>query len=250
MPFDASILPPNLAVIYRKVCRLLSLRSANDMVEKLSQILDPQSRKQKYSLRTIEFFLTEYTSRHAEDDVTLQMIHESYQRLVNSYSKKHFDCFARDVRVPVSVAGKTIQTTPAQLHFLQWFFDQAIDVEIERRVDEIRQEMKQKAGAATTVVPGADPEDAKRPLTRRRRESKKEEKRRKEAEEAEEAAAKKKKEEEAAATTNGAGVVTTVAADLSAGELRLYAKQVERLKANLRARRNGLSGTSSRSLGE
>ena len=218
LPFDISILPPNLAVIYRKVCRLLSLRSAEQVVNKLSEILDPQTRKHKYSLRTIEFFLTEYTLRHAEHDVTLQMIYESYQRLVNSYSKKHFDCFARDIRVPVSVAGKTIQTTPAQLHFLQWFFNESIDVEIERRVDDIRAEMKQRSST---------PEDGSSSNGNGR--EKKSSSLRRKARKAEEEKQQQEKEQE------------QEEASLSAGELRIYAKQVERLRANLKTKR-GLGG--------
>lgn len=229
IPFNISKLPPNLAVIYHKVRRLLSLRSAEKIIGKLCEILDPQTRKHKYSLRTIEFFLTEYSQQHASSDTTLQMIYESYQRLVNSYSKKHFDCFARDIRIPVRVWNKVIQTTPAQLHFLQWFFEQSIDVEIERRVSDIRSEMKRKAvekqktkvkAKAKVEVKSASVPAGDGVVTRSRR--------------------KKQVREEGETTT---AVKPTSSCSLSGGELRLYAKKVERLRANLRARRGAAGGT-------
>lgn len=151
------------------------------------------------------------------------MIYESYQRLVNSYSKKHFDCFARDIRVPVSVAGKTIQTTPAQLHFLQWFFNESIDVEIERRVDDIRAEMKQRSST---------PEDGSSSNGKEKKSSSLRRKARKAEEEQQEKEKEKEQEQEEAS--------------LSAGELRIYAKQVERLRANLKTKR-GLGGRCSSS---
>lgn len=242
LPLDLSSLPPNLAVIYKKVCRLLSLRSADSIVQKLCSILDPQTRKHKYSLRTIEFFLTEYTMQHSSHDTSLQMIYESYQRLVNSYSKKHFDCFARDVRVPVSVAGKTIQTTPAQLHFLQWFFDQSIDVEIEQRVNDIRSEMKQKATAKESRnndAKGANGASGANGANGTNRTNGTNSTR---------VTRSKKQDGERAEKFEGVRGVKEVkgvkgfkeeapsASSLSTGELRLYAKQVERLRANLRRR--------------
>ena len=87
----------------------------------LSDILES---KNNISLRTIEWFITNYSKKK---NVTYQSgdsqfsVHLAYKSSLSGYSKKLFDPFCRTKRMMYDIPGHgKIETTVAQLNFLRW----------------------------------------------------------------------------------------------------------------------------------
>jgi len=103
-------------------CELLlgSLQKFFDVPEHREQLLDILEHRKGISLRTLEWFVTNYSKNQ---DVTYMTpagrqfsVHVAYKSSLDGYSKKLFDPFCRTERIEFH----GIVTTVAQLNFIRW----------------------------------------------------------------------------------------------------------------------------------
>lgn len=88
----------------------------------LSDILE---KKNGLSLRTIEWFITNYSKERSLTYTTSNSkrvtVHLAYKSSLDGYSKKLFDPFCRTDRITYDIPGYgSVTTTVAQLNFLKW----------------------------------------------------------------------------------------------------------------------------------
>lgn len=93
------------------------------------------TRKLKYSLRTLDFFVTNFAVKH---NVFLNgvLIHSDYRAMLKAFSKKLFDPFCRRERIVVTFRSdpqqRSFSTTVAQLAFFRWAIQIGILEYVER----------------------------------------------------------------------------------------------------------------------
>ena len=112
-----------------------SLQRFFEQPENMEKLKDILEHRKGISLRNLEWFVTNYAR---ERHVTYQTqsgrpftVHVAYKSSLDGYSKKLFDPFCRTDRIDFH--GFT--TTPAQLNFLRWCFQNGIvDYMIKTRV--------------------------------------------------------------------------------------------------------------------
>jgi len=101
------------------------------------------------SLRTIEWFVTNYAKRNnvsykKEISGRVFSVHIEYKSTLEGFSKKLFDPFCRTERIDFKVNGETIKTTIGQLNFVRWCIQNNI---IEHALKEVE---TKKTNAKTT----------------------------------------------------------------------------------------------------
>jgi hypothetical protein len=103
------------------------------------KLVDVLSGPGKVSLRSIDWFITNYSKKnniyyllhrdilgHPTDEVNSACtysfnVHQSYKSQLKAYSKKSFDPFCRRDRIPFILdSGETFDTTIGQLNFFRW----------------------------------------------------------------------------------------------------------------------------------
>lgn len=133
-------IPPNMDLMLFRAREFV--RSCSDEERKLlATLLDPSARP--YSLRLIEYFFISYVKLKNLDDLQIEEIYEKYRRVLSSYCKETFDCFARgDTKYPIEINGVTYMSTPAQLNFLRWFVINNVHQVITDHLPDITERMK------------------------------------------------------------------------------------------------------------
>lgn len=127
--------------------------------EKLRYAIEMLSGKNRnYSLRKLEHSFTQHAKELGDIDTPAHrkalVMYMTYQSVVQSFQKKNFDCFSRKDKVYVCFVndddeeeGGTRQrflTTPAQLHFIQWYVSYGVYEYIDSFSDEITTHMQAK----------------------------------------------------------------------------------------------------------
>jgi hypothetical protein len=92
--------------------------------EHAQTLLDILNRKNKISLRSLEWFVTNYSKQNQVSYVTPAgrpfTVHVAYKSSLDGYSKRLFDPFCRTERIDFKVGDEKITTTVAQLNFIRW----------------------------------------------------------------------------------------------------------------------------------
>ena len=114
---------------------LASLTKFFDVPENREKLHDILGHRNGISLRKLEWFVTNYAKNNHVTYTTpggkMFTVHVAYKSSLDGYSKKLFDPFCRTDRIDFH--GFT--TTPAQLNFLRWCFQNGIvDYMIKTRV--------------------------------------------------------------------------------------------------------------------
>ena len=120
----------NLIQISSQENRLI--KSIEDFYESLTNIkefIGIINSKSDISIRLIDYFVTKYSKKNKisyKIDNNIFNIHQSYKQQLKHFQKKHFDPFARGIRMPYYVGYLWIITTIGQLNFYQWFISNKI----------------------------------------------------------------------------------------------------------------------------
>lgn len=103
-----------------------------------AQLLSVIQGDQRLSLRSIDWFITNYSKKHniyylvhetREGFPTSEQngyktrnfnVHQSYKSQLKAYSKKRFDPFCRRERIEFQIPTGMIETTIGQLNFFRW----------------------------------------------------------------------------------------------------------------------------------
>ena len=83
----------------------------------------------KISIRLIDYFVTKYSKKNKINykiDNNIFNVYQSYKQQLKAYQKKHFDPFARGIRIPYFINNECIITTIGQLIFFKWFISKKI----------------------------------------------------------------------------------------------------------------------------
>jgi hypothetical protein len=95
--------------------------------------LDIINSKSLISIRLIDHFVTKYSKKNKicykmcnSTDNSLFYVFQSYRQQLKRYQKKHFDPFARGIRIPYFIQDTVIITTIGQLNFFNWFISKNI----------------------------------------------------------------------------------------------------------------------------
>ena len=103
-------------------------------------------RRVGYSLRVVDWFVTNYCKRSAlcvPYSGTPISIYYDYERHLTVYNKRYFDPFARREKIEVTVQGQTVVTTVGQLNFFRWFFERGLDSVVKLHQKAIESDMKE-----------------------------------------------------------------------------------------------------------
>lgn len=103
---------------------LKGLTKFYEMDDNSKTLHDILGRKNKISLRSLEWFVTNYSKTNQVSYTTKNgrtfTVHVAYKSSLEGYSKKLFDPFCRTERIEFDVNGEKIVTTVAQLNFIRW----------------------------------------------------------------------------------------------------------------------------------
>lgn len=105
-----------------------------------SQLEPVLTRKLPFSLRALDFFVTNYAVKH---NILLNgiSIHSDYRCMLKAFSKKLFDPFCRRDRISVQFAcdpqRRTFCTTVAQLAFFRWAIQKGVLQYVDDHKDQI-----------------------------------------------------------------------------------------------------------------
>lgn len=89
-------------------------------------LLDILQRRVGYSLRTIDWMVTNYCKRNpltVNYGETFINVHHDYERHLSVYNKRFYDPFARREKITVTLVGTQLQSTVGQLNFFKWFIE-------------------------------------------------------------------------------------------------------------------------------
>lgn len=102
-------------------------------LENINDFLDIINSKSLISIRLIDHFITKYSKKNKvcykiqdSSDNSLFYVFQSYRQQLKRYQKKHFDPFARGIRIPYFIQDTVIITTIGQLNFFNWFISKNI----------------------------------------------------------------------------------------------------------------------------
>lgn len=97
--------------------------------KRCSNLLQIIQRKMGYSLRVIDWMVTNYCKRFP---VTIVYngnptdVHNDYERHLAVFNKRFYDPFARREKIKIKVLGTELLTTVGQLNFFKWFIDRSL----------------------------------------------------------------------------------------------------------------------------
>lgn len=95
-------------------------------------LLNILHKRDKISLRNIEWFVSNYAKKHNVAFKTRDgknfAVHVNYKSSLAGFSKKLFDPFCRTEKIPYTVPGSdvVVHTTLAQLNFVRWVIKSGI----------------------------------------------------------------------------------------------------------------------------
>ena len=134
--------------------------------EKLHHLMETLNGKNRnYSLRKLEHSFTQHAKEFGDIDTEIHQkvlaMYMIYQSVVQSFQKKNFDCFSRKDKVYLCIVDdergtrQKFLTTPAQLHFTQWYISYGVYEYIESFSDEITAHMQAKRSMSRSVSASA-----------------------------------------------------------------------------------------------
>lgn len=127
--------------------RLETFYSKAETLERVRTILDGNS---KFSLRLIDWLVTNYAKKHNVSYVTKNgrhvIMHYAYKSHLKAYSKKMFDPFCRWKRIQFM----GMNTTVGQLNFFEWAIQDEVLDYLETNYESVQQDMDT---CSTTVEP-------------------------------------------------------------------------------------------------
>lgn len=114
-------------------------------------------RKAGYSLRLIDWMVTNYCKRRPLSILyggNPMGVHNDYERHLAVYNKRYYDPFARREKIALSVLGVKITSTVGQLNFFKWFIERGLDETVREYLSDIESDMKGggRSGAVTGTV--------------------------------------------------------------------------------------------------
>ena len=140
-------------------CELLlgALEKFFQVAEHRDQLIDILEHRKGISLRTLEWFVTNYSKNQ---DVTYMTpagrqftVHVAYKSSLDGYSKKLFDPFCRTERIQF----QGITTTVAQLNFIRWCITNGIIEYIStKQVSRTRSKLEESYTHSKTNEEGTD----------------------------------------------------------------------------------------------
>lgn len=123
-------------------------------------LLNILQRKAGYSLRLIDWMVTNYCKRYPITVVfegnTIN-VHNVYERHLAVYNKRYFDPFARKEKILIEVLDSKITTTVGQLNFFKWFIERGLNDLVKTHQSDIEADMRNGGrhvvtSSKTTVV--------------------------------------------------------------------------------------------------
>jgi hypothetical protein len=112
---------------------LNNVESFYENLVNINDFLDIINSKYLISIRLIDHFITKYSKKNKicyknqdTTDNSLFYVFQSYRQQLKRYQKKHFDPFARGIRIPYFIQDTVIITTIGQLNFFNWFISKNI----------------------------------------------------------------------------------------------------------------------------
>lgn len=109
------------------------------------ELLNILQRKAGYSLRIIDWMVTNYCKRfplvilYNGNPIN---IHSDYERHLSVYNKRYYDPFARREKIKLKLLGTEITSTVGQLNFFKWFIERNLDHIVRENQAMIEQDMK------------------------------------------------------------------------------------------------------------
>jgi hypothetical protein len=109
------------------------LKSLDNFYENINNItifLDIINSQSSISIRLIDYFVTKFAKKtkvsYKLNDNSIFNVYQSYKQQLKGYQKKHFDPFARGIRIPYFIKDTCLITTIGQLIFFKWFISKNI----------------------------------------------------------------------------------------------------------------------------
>ena len=105
---------------------LTSIDTFYNIPENRATLLEILNKSGGISLRSLEWFITNYSKKnnlsYKTNDGKIFSVHCAYKSSLDGYSKKLFDPFCRSTKISYTVPGtdNEIHTTVAQLNFIRW----------------------------------------------------------------------------------------------------------------------------------
>lgn len=114
--------------------------------KKLNIVADVLLKKTNYSLRIIEWFISNYAKKNNTSYLVKGKVFNVYSSYKNgqlkSFSKKQFDLFRRGKRFILKIdSTRTIETTVAQLNFFRWAIENDVLEYVDKHVSSIKKDM-------------------------------------------------------------------------------------------------------------
>lgn len=115
--------------------------------KKLQIVADVLDKKTKYSLRIVEWFISNYAKKH---NVTYKVgnkifnVYSSYKNgQLKSFSKKQFDLFRRSDRFTIRLdESRSFETTVGQLNFFRWAIENNVLNYVDKHIQDIKKDME------------------------------------------------------------------------------------------------------------
>lgn len=123
----------------------------NRKPEALETFLRTVKRQESFSLRIVDWAVTNYSRRNR---ITVHHrglpvdINQDYRRHLGVFTKKYFDPFARRERIELLIkpTNTILSTTVGQLNFMKWLLERGIHVHIVQLRAEIEADMRDNHG--------------------------------------------------------------------------------------------------------
>ena len=126
--------------------------------ENIERFLPILTRTSSVSLRLLDYFCVTYSKctrvNYVINDKQFDA-YSSYKNQLNMYSKKKFDPFQRNVRLPLFYNGKNYRTTIAQLCFFKWCLTYNVIDYVNKHKVEINEDMKIREDSSSNSSSGS-----------------------------------------------------------------------------------------------
>jgi hypothetical protein len=140
-----------------------SLLNYFDDYKKLGYLVDMIDKNTKYSLRILEWFVSNYSKKYnISYTVTGKQFNVfiDYKNQLKSYSKKFFDPFKRHEKFEMEYTSKTgekkvIETTLGQLNFFKWAIETQIFGYLDKNWEDVKKDMNQIITKRTKKEPNS-----------------------------------------------------------------------------------------------
>lgn len=113
--------------------------------ENIERFLPILTRTSSVSLRLLDYFCVTYAKETPVSYFVANKYFDayaSYKNQLHNFSKKKFDPFKRNARIPLCYNGKKYYTTIAQLCFFKWCLTYNVVDYVEKHKNEINEDMK------------------------------------------------------------------------------------------------------------